>query len=648
MLLQVTLGYSCGIVLESPNMVAFSGNSSSCPVTSYSQFEMIVIERELTLSGSARFCARLRRASACARAGRGRPAVVPAPAPGGLAGCGPLRAHLALILPELGEPAAGERPRDAVRGGALRVRARRRASATRWSCSTTCSGPTRRRWSCWRRSRRRSHELPVLVVAAYRSDGLPRDHGAAAAAQRAAPRRPARRADARAARRSRKPPSCWRRALGSPPSPALAGAIHDRTRACRSSSRSSPRALASGSLTPAARAGARGDDEVPLPDTVRDAVLIGASELSGDARAAAEVAAVAGEAFDLELVGRLADRRRARGAGRARDAARGRAGAGAVPPRAHARGDLRGRPVAAPARPAPPARRGAGARAARRAASSRRTGSARATTPARARRCCARPRRPRPCTPTATPPRRTAQALELWPERRGRRAGASRRSSATRAAPARRRPRRGRARLARGGRGPRGPRARRRDGGRAAPARGDPRAARRPRVGVRRAAGRGRGLRGERRPGRGGGGAARDGEPPAPGAPGTAPRSSSRARRARRRTPAGRLDLRIRALGLEGLATAKHGEYGEGLEIVRGGLALALEHDLHARSRPSSTSGSASCSTTLPTTGARRMRSTTALDLCRAERRRRHGARVRDLHGLRAARARRLERAPRR
>ena len=45
---------------------------------------------------------------------------------------------------------------------------------------------------------------------------------------------------------------------------------------------------------------------------------------------------------------------------------------------------------------------------------------------------------------------------------------------------------------------------------------------------------------------------------------------------------AGRVDLRIRALGLEGLALAKHGDYEGGLQTVRGGLALALEHDLTA------------------------------------------------------------------
>ena len=45
---------------------------------------------------------------------------------------------------------------------------------------------------------------------------------------------------------------------------------------------------------------------------------------------------------------------------------------------------------------------------------------------------------------------------------------------------------------------------------------------------------------------------------------------------------ADRLDLRVRAMGIEGMARAKHGEYPAGLAIVRDGLALALEHDLTA------------------------------------------------------------------
>jgi DNA-binding CsgD family transcriptional regulator len=42
---------------------------------------------------------------------------------------------------------------------------------------------------------------------------------------------------------------------------------------------------------------------------------------------------------------------------------------------------------------------------------------------------------------------------------------------------------------------------------------------------------------------------------------------------------AGRPDLRARALGLEGVARAKRGDFSEGLEMVRTGLALAFEHD---------------------------------------------------------------------
>src|SRR6185437_13002837 len=45
--------------------------------------------------------------------------------------------------------------------------------------------------------------------------------------------------------------------------------------------------------------------EVPLPETVRDAVLIAATDLSERGRAAAETAAVAGEVFDLDLVSSL-------------------------------------------------------------------------------------------------------------------------------------------------------------------------------------------------------------------------------------------------------------------------------------------------------------------------------------------------------
>ena len=119
-------------------------------------------------------------------------------------------------------------------------------------------------------------------------------------------------------------------------------------------------------------------------------------------------------------------------------------------------------------------------------------------------------------------------------------------------------------------------------GRRAARARGGAGAEGRPRGGVRGAPHGGRGLRGHT--------AARPRRPsstwrwPTSGGspPGTGRRSSWRGRRARRPSRPAALDLRIRALGLEGLARAKHGDYEGGLETVRGGLALALEHDLTA------------------------------------------------------------------
>ena len=103
---------------------------------------------------------------------------------------------------------------------------------------------------------------------------------------------------------------------------------------------------------------------MPLPDTVRDAVLISTSELSGAGRKAAEVAAVAGESFGLAVVASLSSDDGVtelieRGL-------RARAGAGhrRVPARADARGALRRPPVDVPAQAAPrssPRRSSAGA-----------------------------------------------------------------------------------------------------------------------------------------------------------------------------------------------------------------------------------------------------------------------------------------------
>src|SRR3954463_4497227 len=92
-----------------------------------------------------------------------------------LGGCGPLLPHLALLLPELGEPAAETDRATIFEAGrcALAPLAAEQPLALflddlQWSDETTLellaalAGPLR--------------EMPVLVIGAYRSDGLPRQH----------------------------------------------------------------------------------------------------------------------------------------------------------------------------------------------------------------------------------------------------------------------------------------------------------------------------------------------------------------------------------------------------------------------------------------------------------------------------------------
>ena len=96
-------------------------------------------------------------------------------APGRAASCGPLRAQLALLLPELGEaePSADRATLvEAIRCGLAAMVAERPAAVLlddlQWSDEATLellaalALPLR--------------ELPLLVVAAYRSDELPRAH----------------------------------------------------------------------------------------------------------------------------------------------------------------------------------------------------------------------------------------------------------------------------------------------------------------------------------------------------------------------------------------------------------------------------------------------------------------------------------------
>lgn len=222
--------------------------------------------------------------------------------PDALEGCGLLRAHLALILPELGEAAPsgdGATLVEAVHAGLAHVAREEPVLVLlddlQWSDDATLellatlAEPLAR--------------LPVVVVAGYRSDGLSRDH----AVRRL-------RTDLRRAGRLEElalapleldgTAALLAQVLGGAPAPSLARTVHDRTQGVPFFVEELARALCATDALAAGRDGLElvEGGQVPVPDTVRDAVLMAASELSREARDAAEAAAVAGEAFDLDVV----------------------------------------------------------------------------------------------------------------------------------------------------------------------------------------------------------------------------------------------------------------------------------------------------------------------------------------------------------
>lgn len=225
--------------------------------------------------------------------------------PEALAGCGPLLPHLALLLPELGE-AAAETERatifEAIRCALAHLSAERPALIVlddlQWSDETTLellaalAEPLQR--------------MPVLVIGAYRSDGLPRDH-------RLRWLRNELRRSGQLEELSLDPldrdgvGQLLTALLPSAPSPSLARTVHDRTMGSPFFVEELVAALqVRGALQP----GRRGlelseEDEIPVPDTIREAVLVGTSELSPEAREAAEAAAVCGQQVDLRLAAAL-------------------------------------------------------------------------------------------------------------------------------------------------------------------------------------------------------------------------------------------------------------------------------------------------------------------------------------------------------
>src|SRR4051812_8605625 len=225
--------------------------------------------------------------------------------PKGLDGESRLRPHLAILLPELGRQAsASDRATltEAIRCALERIAGDGHAvmilDDLHWSDEATIEllaalGET-------------LEEMPLLLIAAYRSDGLPRDH--MLRWLRNELRRGGTLAEMSLAPLDRAGTELLvAELLAGAPSPSLVAALHDRTQGVPFFVEELAGALrSSGRLQPGPRGlELGGEGEVPVPDTVRDAVLMGLAQLSDDGRAAAEAAAVAGQSVDLQLLGEL-------------------------------------------------------------------------------------------------------------------------------------------------------------------------------------------------------------------------------------------------------------------------------------------------------------------------------------------------------
>jgi DNA-binding NarL/FixJ family response regulator len=222
--------------------------------------------------------------------------------PGGLDDCGPLGEHLRVLLPELGPaPEVADRAtvHEAVRC-ALVTAARDRGALLllddlQWSDAATLELLSDLAASL--------SDAPLLIVGAYRSDELPREH-------------PLRRTRTELRRRralhevSLAPldetgtAALLERELGGTPSRPLVRTVHDRAQGLPFFVEELACALSKEARLQRGAAGlelAEGS-EVAVPETVRDAVLLRFGDLSAEARPAAEAAAVAGERFELESV----------------------------------------------------------------------------------------------------------------------------------------------------------------------------------------------------------------------------------------------------------------------------------------------------------------------------------------------------------
>ncbi len=226
--------------------------------------------------------------------------------PNGLSDYGSLSPYLALLLPEIGPaPASSDRATlfEAIRG-ALEAITRRQPTVIflddlQWADNATLELlPT---------LAESMSQCPLLLLGAYRSDEIPRGH-------------PFRRLRAELRRQGQlreiaiEPLDAGETAalaaqhLGGAPGPALAAMLYDRTQGLPFFVEELAAALVAGRRTQMTARGAEltGSQAVPLPETIRDAVLLRADRLPQAARQLLEIAAAVGMPFDLELVVELA------------------------------------------------------------------------------------------------------------------------------------------------------------------------------------------------------------------------------------------------------------------------------------------------------------------------------------------------------
>jgi DNA-binding NarL/FixJ family response regulator len=225
--------------------------------------------------------------------------------PDGLAGAGPLARHLALILPELGSPPADTDQAtlfEAV-GNLLEQIAHRQATVVFLDDLQWVDGATA---ELLLQLDRTLEAVPVLILGAYRSDEVSRGHQLRRV-----------RSELRRRRRLQEltveplgpvdTAALAARVLGAQLGNRLARALYDRTQGVPFFIEELAVALAAaGRLATVAGTAELGPEEtLPLPDTIKETVLLRTERLSSTGRHTLEIAAAAGLRFDLELLAAL-------------------------------------------------------------------------------------------------------------------------------------------------------------------------------------------------------------------------------------------------------------------------------------------------------------------------------------------------------